>query len=380
MSIPAIELTRAELYERVWTTPIRTLAKEFGLSDVGLAKLCRRHEIPLPGRGHWARIQFGQKPKSEPLPPAKDPRLDAVTIQPSDPRHRMKFTPIGSLPIAKIAVAEDRPISHPLATRIEHSISRKNTDDRGILLTNQERIVPLKVCSQSLSRALRIIDALFTAVDETGFELEWLNPYDAPLKIVIQGEKLQLLITEIIERKEHKPTAEELSRRKTQVWWGPKQWDYAPTSRLRITLESCEYPHICAKWTDGKRRKLEDCLGETLIACDIFSASIKKERAERTEAARLRQDEEKRRAEEAVRRAEYERKAEAVKELANAWHEGKLIRAFANDLRMAAADAVLSEDKKQEIHAIVQWSLDHADYVDPITDLEWTIAQFEDRE
>ena len=57
-----IVLTRAELYEKVWTIPMRKLAKEFGISDVGLAKLCRRHEIPLPGRGYWARIQFGQTP------------------------------------------------------------------------------------------------------------------------------------------------------------------------------------------------------------------------------------------------------------------------------------------------------------------------------
>jgi hypothetical protein len=30
---------REELYERVWTTPMHRLAKEFGYSDVGLAKV-----------------------------------------------------------------------------------------------------------------------------------------------------------------------------------------------------------------------------------------------------------------------------------------------------------------------------------------------------
>ena len=41
-----IVLSREELYERVWSTPMRRLAGEFGLSDVSLAKICRRHEIP----------------------------------------------------------------------------------------------------------------------------------------------------------------------------------------------------------------------------------------------------------------------------------------------------------------------------------------------
>ena len=48
MSQTRIRLTRAELYEKVWATPMRTLAKEFGMSDVGLAKVCRRHDIPVP--------------------------------------------------------------------------------------------------------------------------------------------------------------------------------------------------------------------------------------------------------------------------------------------------------------------------------------------
>ena len=37
-----ITLTRAELYDLVWETPTSHLAKQFGLSDVGLAKTCTR--------------------------------------------------------------------------------------------------------------------------------------------------------------------------------------------------------------------------------------------------------------------------------------------------------------------------------------------------
>lgn len=44
-------ISRSELYERVWTTPMTTLAKEFGISDVGLGKICKRAGIPLPPGG-----------------------------------------------------------------------------------------------------------------------------------------------------------------------------------------------------------------------------------------------------------------------------------------------------------------------------------------
>lgn len=56
-----IELTREQLYEKVWTTPMSKLAKELGMSDVGLAKVCNRLTIPKPGLGYWARIAHGQE-------------------------------------------------------------------------------------------------------------------------------------------------------------------------------------------------------------------------------------------------------------------------------------------------------------------------------
>jgi hypothetical protein len=81
-------------------------------------------------------------------------------------------------------------------------------------------------------------------------------------------------------------------------------------------LESCEFPSISRSWSDGKRRKLDTCLGEVPIACKKIAAAIKQERVDRAEAERMRREEEKRRTEEAARKAEYERKAKAVKALA----------------------------------------------------------------
>jgi integrase len=51
---------RAELYEKVWTQPVRKAAEAYGLSDVGLAKICRSLEVPLPGRGYWNKRAAGR--------------------------------------------------------------------------------------------------------------------------------------------------------------------------------------------------------------------------------------------------------------------------------------------------------------------------------
>lgn len=46
---------------------MRKLAKTYGLSDVGLAKVCTKHDIPRPPRGYWAQKQLGYSPEQTPL-------------------------------------------------------------------------------------------------------------------------------------------------------------------------------------------------------------------------------------------------------------------------------------------------------------------------
>ncbi len=58
--------------QKVWQTLMRTLAEDFGMSDLGLKKVCWCNRIPVPGCSYWAREAAG-KPVGQPiLPPADD--------------------------------------------------------------------------------------------------------------------------------------------------------------------------------------------------------------------------------------------------------------------------------------------------------------------
>src|ERR1700677_67397 len=57
---PAVEYTREQLYQALWNTPCTKLAAKLGVSDVALAKTCRRLGVPRPPRGYWARIEAGE--------------------------------------------------------------------------------------------------------------------------------------------------------------------------------------------------------------------------------------------------------------------------------------------------------------------------------
>jgi hypothetical protein len=48
--------TREFLYRLLWESPVLEVAARLGISDVRLAKACRRARIPIPTRGYWAKL------------------------------------------------------------------------------------------------------------------------------------------------------------------------------------------------------------------------------------------------------------------------------------------------------------------------------------
>lgn len=61
------EISREELFALVWEKPTLEVAKELGVSDVAIGKLCARLQVPKPPRGYWARVRSGQTPRRPPL-------------------------------------------------------------------------------------------------------------------------------------------------------------------------------------------------------------------------------------------------------------------------------------------------------------------------
>ncbi len=55
--------SRQELFDLVWSEPTRTIAKGPGISDVGLAKACRRADLLFATS--WALGETRSRPKSK---------------------------------------------------------------------------------------------------------------------------------------------------------------------------------------------------------------------------------------------------------------------------------------------------------------------------
>ena len=368
MTQTRIRLTRAELYEKVWATPVRTLAKEFGMSDVGLAKICRKHDIPVPPLGYWRKTETGHKTVPPPLPLAKN-GLETLDIY-----VRERLTPelarLAAEPAPEIAIPPE--LSHALVVRTEKLLAQGKETDKKLIVPKNGVLRHLLVSREQMPRALRIINALFLALEERGQSVSWSKEEEATLTLVVDGEMVRFCVLEITESLRHVLTPEEQKR----PWTAPK-WDYKLTGKLQFRVDNLPYSAgVRGTWSDGKCQRLEKCIGDFIIGLRVAAAAIKKNRQETEERERRWEEERKQKEEQRRKAAEHKRKAEFVTELMRNREEAENVRTFVKALAECAGKLELSEEEKRDIQQVVDWTTEYAEFLDPLSDLPDSIAEF----
>src|ERR1035437_8354557 len=176
-------LSRDELYDLVWTKPIMRLAEIYDISDVGLAKMCRRLRVPRPPVGYWQRLAAGQKISRTPLravPRGLEVRLATVTL-----RFRVeKPEEVESSAMQRIRAFEEAPenrIEIPVDLTSAPKIVKRTAKElrprkrrptysyyNGAPQEPVRDILDVRVTEPTLPRALRIMSALVDALEQRG--------------------------------------------------------------------------------------------------------------------------------------------------------------------------------------------------------------------
>lgn len=356
-------LLREELYERVWTTSVHRLAKEFGYSDVGLSKLCHKHQIPTPGLGYWRRVELGQKPPRTPLPTVVQPSPYQIelTIREHVPGQRRPDK--GEVPV--VAVPSDKVLSHPLIVRLERLFRDAKKDEKSLLVPRAGRASHLMVTQGTFPRALQIGDALFTACEEHRIQVVWPKEEGASLTLIHESEPVGFCISEVLETRAHTPSKEDIDRKKKDHWWSVPKWDYTPTGLLRISLLSGETTSTRKNWSDSKKHRLEECLGEVIAGVGVLVQAIKKVKADRKRWHEEFEAEQKRRREEAERAREIARRGEVIVKVAQALHQSQLIRRLAMCLGNPVHFDKLDNESQSQMRALLAWCAEYANRIDP---------------
>lgn len=171
------QLSREELFSKVWTSPILKVAEAFGISDVALKKRCRKLNIPTPNRGYWARIEAGQHIKRPKLPKESTP----AHLRPDS--------------VGKQAWPEGRRGWCQRARDFESALIKKGVGYRGLIQLKDPLFPEAHMLPDRIFDAARIFHALLVIAEPAGYLFKpyrgtyesgfFLNGRD-PIRIVIQ--------------------------------------------------------------------------------------------------------------------------------------------------------------------------------------------------
>jgi hypothetical protein len=354
-------LTRQELYNRVWQTPLVRIAAEYGISGPGLAKLCKRHGIPVPGRGHWAIKKAGYEVKPDPLP--ADPSPDTPVQISGDPGPEKEEHPDVAAQIAyeakhPIVVPEHLRRPHRLVVRTRESLRPSRPGAIGLPPT-PGGILEIHVSRQQHPRALRIFDALLKACEERGFSIVvGQEPYSRA-KIKVRGEELSVSITEPNRRTDNVLSAKEQEEQRKGRGCSIPRYDFTPTGTLFFTIDGWT-EGVQHRWSDRKKRPLENCLNDIIIGMVRIVVTVLIPR--RLEAVRQHQL----MLEEDRRRQIYRAKMDALNKALEGWQQSQELRRFVAAVDEAAQRRLGTISENSPINDWLCWARELADRIDPL--------------
>jgi len=370
MSNEVKSVTRHELYNQVWTKPMSQLCFEYSLSDVGLAKICRKHNIPRPYLGYWAKKAAGKKAAQTKLPNPESNPIISITI------YDRGVLPImlppnddGVTPPEPVVVSNSLRGCHSLVSNTRDLLERAKAGEDGLVRVAEDLPLAIRVSKQSLHRSLLLFDAMLRELIHRGY------PVGSRPTVTIDNVEFTISITEYLNIVKEEPQEHNLTGRYS-FGHSFTSKRYVPSGNLYINIVNASNFWRCdcrATWRDGKRQKLEDQLSDFIGHLYFLVNRKKLQAAQEQLTEQKRQEEEKR---ENARRKERARinqlimaersKVEHLVSDTKDWITSRDIRAFVSAKRnwhLRVTGNKKPDDKFNEWSA---WALAQADRIDPL--------------
>lgn len=367
----SVTITREQLYELVWSEAMQKLARQIGISDVAIAKHCRKVGVPVPERGYWNKLQAGKKAVRTPLPPADLGTVRWVEMSGNlTPELRTRFN---GRPGAhtdeqdSIEILTERFRRRLGIVRVPRSFAPVHPLVAKVLAKDEERRRKMETeryywqkplfDSPFERRRLLTINGLFLGLAKVGGDGSWLRGEDArDHGLTLGGTGLSFTL----DPPNHRPDRGRLAV-------SPDK-----SEKLRLTLSHLKPAlGVAVVWTDDDSGRLEDRMAEVIVGIGVAAEHARRQWAAERMAWEQQRREEAERAEikrrEEAERRERERRAALAKartdELladAEAFRRAAEIRAY--------VDAVLAAAPQSD-DAIVRWAAwarEEAERLDPI--------------
>lgn len=374
---------RHELYEQVWAKPMRELAKEHGISDVALAKICKKLDVPRPGRGYWARKAAGKRVKQTALTqltPEKSPEYRV-----SRWRDPLDCQELGDEALSLLEGEADpsMAITVPAELHDPHKLIRKSAGTLRKHSKHPEKALLKRACLDirtsraTHERAILVADTLLKALEKRGLRVEVTDPIPErggrygsesaakPSKtgVHILESFIEFGIEEGFDiiKEEPKPSPWQTSHDSDNWTYTPRpNYKHDPNGRLALKIKSC-FPGLTRKtWSDGKRQRIETCLNSFVLALIRGAERSRLERIAAEWRKHAWEAEQRRRREEAKKlELELDKRADLVSRLDDCDKAARILR-FIESVESSVQERGEDLSPQSELGAWLSWARGYA--------------------
>jgi hypothetical protein len=362
---------REELYAEIWEKPLVKIAAKYNISAVALGKVCRKLQIPLPGRGHWTKKEFGKAVEQTPLPTATNlPVVRKMKEAYAKLRGNVEVleaideTDPELIRIATVRKTEvplnDKSVLHKIVSETRQALKQASVDSRGILIRPRRQLtLDIRVSKTMLDRAIRLMNAFIVKIESEGITIapENMERECANFNANVFGQNVNFGIVE---------RANQTNKREDKSYsWTRVVYDFKPSGLLEFYVGGYSY-YGAKTWRDGKARRLESVLSE-------FVAELMLEGRRKRIAAELRRKEEleQRRKEEELEKLaqqikEEEKKVRDLNSWVKKWARAKRMRRFIAALEKEWKSQGIELSPESEKGQRILWMRQQADRLDPM--------------
>ena len=377
------KFTRLELYQLVWSEPLRKLAKRFGISDVAIAKRCRRSNIPLPGIGYWAKKEAGKQVLQPAFPPRGLGQSDVVTIGGNERYRSERQESDEELLAATITPPPPFPDGLPEVTararelvgkvRVRASLANPHPSIARLLQDDEQRRERQKASRWPSSfdaplfdspferRRLRLMNSVLLAFSRCGCTPSLYSRQADSLTIHVGDERVSFTVGPVNGKPERQ--------------YPPKPVPAGAKMKLELTWYQPS-PDIKVRWEDEDNACLDGQIEEIVVGLAVvgewmYRTSLQRHYEYRRDRQRELKEQIRRRNEEAARKErqrlekiEMDRRNQLVAET-RAWRQASDIRAYIK-AQLARRKASTEAERLAALETWASWALAEADRIDPL--------------
>ncbi|MBZ9688484.1 hypothetical protein G9F72_019325 [Clostridium estertheticum] len=422
----SIREQREQLYNEVWKEPIVTVAKRYGISDTGFRKRCKRFCIPLPPTGYWAKLNAGKSVVKKPkLPPLKSNAYlnQGYGIETTEDSKILKYIDTEVLSVEELKGIDSMDLLTPeskkrflnwcskirvpkriekydeLITTHQSEIAYRKARDAEhkfkditfsmfsnskIKYQNNKAVIPINVSEKETGRAYRIMDTFIKSIRELeGRILVELKEEEDIAFIDLNVYTVSFIISEgkikwrsFLSDSQQENITKSLRPSYEKVFNGELTIEFKEVLNFS---ERNKVPEVLLKFEDTSNTKLEEQLGEILIALCRLANKVKiyniikdhENELKHKEQRQLYEIEEENKRQLMIIEEERRKKENLVEGMENQmenWYKSQRLHKYADELEVLVATTA-DANTKEFLIAYIKLVRKKAESCNPIVDI-----------